>query len=154
MGRRSRAGDLPMSFPAVSELLLHRAPMILIDEVLEAAEGRVVTRVTLRSSSPFVENERVSAVVAIEYMAQTIAAYAGLRARAAGGVPRIGYLLGTREMTLEIDAFAVGDELTIEARHVWGDDQLGSFECEVRRAGRVLVTALVKVYEGNEVRTS
>jgi predicted hotdog family 3-hydroxylacyl-ACP dehydratase len=140
-----------MMLPPVTELLPHSGRMVLIDEVLEAGEGRIVARLTLRPTSPFVEDGRVPAIVAIEYMAQTVGAYAGLRARAAGGSPRIGFLLGTREMTLDVDAFGVGDELTVEARHVWGDEQLGSFQCEVRRDGRTLVSALVNVYEGNEV---
>ena len=140
-----------MTLPPVTELLPHAGSMILIDEVLEASAGRIVARVTLRPTSLFVEGDRVPALVAIEYMAQTIAAYAGLRARAAGGPPRIGFLLGTRELALEVDAFAVGDELTIEARHVWGDEQIGSFQCAVLRAGRTLASALVNVYEGDEV---
>ncbi len=140
-----------MSLPPVAELLPHAPPMVLIDELVEAAEGRVAARVTLRPDSPFVEDGRVPAIVAIEYMAQTIGAYAGLRARAAGGPPRIGFLLGTRELSLDVDAFAVGDELTIEARHVFGDEQLGSFQCELRRAGQTLASALVNVYEGDEV---
>jgi predicted hotdog family 3-hydroxylacyl-ACP dehydratase len=125
--------------------------MILIDEVLEASEDAVLARVKLRPTSPFVEEGKVPAIVAIEYMAQTVGAYAGLRARAAGGPPRIGFLLGTREMTLDVDAFAVGDELTIEVHHVWGDEHLGSFQCEVRRDGRPVATALLNVYEGDEV---
>ncbi len=140
-----------MTLPPVAELLPHAPPMILIDEVVEAAEGRIAARVTLRPASPFVEDGRVPAIVAIEYMAQTIGAYAGLRARAAGGAPKIGFLLGTRELALEVDAFAVGDELRIEALHVWGDEQIGSFRCEVLRAGRTLASALVNVYEGSEV---
>ncbi len=140
-----------MTFPPVAELLPHAAPMVLVDEVVDAADGRVAARVTLRPDSPFVEDGRVPAVVAIEYMAQTIGTYAGLRARAAGRPPRIGFLLGTRDLTLEVDAFAVGDELRIEARHVWGDEQIGSFQCEVLRGGRTLASALVNVYEGDEV---
>ncbi len=140
-----------MNLPPIAELLPHAGPMVLLDALVEAGDGRVVARVTLRPASLFVEDGKVPAIVAIEYMAQAIGAYAGLRARAAGGAPRIGYLLGTRDMSLEVDAFSVGDELTVEAQHVWGDEQLGSFRCEVRRGGRALASALVNVYEGNEV---
>jgi predicted hotdog family 3-hydroxylacyl-ACP dehydratase len=139
-----------MTFPPVAELLPHAPPMILIDEVVEAAEGLIAARVTLRPTSLFVEGDRVPAIVAIEYMAQTVGAYAGLRARAAGNAPKIGFLLGSRELTLDVDAFAVGDELRIEARHVWGDERIGSFQCEVLRAGRTLASALVNVYEEGE----
>ena len=140
-----------MTLPPIRDLLPHAGAMVLVDEILEATQDRIVSRVTLRPTSPFLEEGRVPAIVGIEYMAQTIAAYAGLRARAAGQAPRIGFLLGTREMNLEVDAFAVGDELTVEAQHVWGDNLIGSFRCEVRRGTRPLVSALVNVYQGDEV---
>ena len=60
-------------------------------------------------------------------MAQTVGAYAGCARAGPGSPSSIGYLLGTRELSLGVDAFDVGDELVIEARHVWGDEQLGSF---------------------------
>lgn len=41
-----------------------------------------------------------------------------------------------------------GDELLIEARHVFGDEQLGSFDCVVTRAGNPVASALVNVYQG------
>jgi predicted hotdog family 3-hydroxylacyl-ACP dehydratase len=139
------------AFPTIAELLPHAPPMILLDEVVEAHPGRLLARVTLHAGSPFVDGDRVPALVAIEYMAQAIGAYAGLRARAAAEPVRIGYLLGTRELKLEVDAFRVGDALTVEVTHVWGDDQIGSFQCAVIRAGRTVATALVTVYQGDEV---
>jgi predicted hotdog family 3-hydroxylacyl-ACP dehydratase len=138
-------------FPPVAELLPHAGAMVLLDEVVEHAEERLVARVRLHAGSVFAEGGRIPALVAIEYMAQAIGAYAGMRARAAGEPVRIGYLLGTRDLALELDAFDAGDELLVEARHVWGDEQLGSFECAVSRAGRVVATALVNVYQGSEV---
>jgi predicted hotdog family 3-hydroxylacyl-ACP dehydratase len=139
------------AYPPIAELLPHAPPMVLLDEVVDAAEGRIVARVSLRADSLFVEADSVPALVAIEYMAQTIGAYAGLRARETGQPVRMGYLLGTRELSLEVDAFHVGDVLLIEATHVWGDDQLGSFQCTVSRDERSVARALVNVYQGNEV---
>ncbi len=138
-------------FPPIAELLPHSGAMVLLDEVVEHGEGRIVTRVTLRPGSLFTEGGRIPALVAIEYMAQTVGAYAGMRARAAGEPVQMGYLLGTRELTLDVDAFDVGDELVVEARHVWGDEQLGSFQCVVGREGRAVASALLNVYQGSEV---
>lgn len=142
------------AFPPIADLLPHSGAMVLLDEVVEHAEGRIVTRVRLHAASLFAEGGRIPALVAIEYMAQTIGAYAGLRAVAAGQPVRIGYLLGTRDLSLGLDAFDAGDELVVEARHVWGDEQLGSFECVVSRGGRAVASALVNVYQGSEVPPS
>jgi predicted hotdog family 3-hydroxylacyl-ACP dehydratase len=137
-------------FPPVAELLPHSPPMILVDELVLVEGPRTVCRVTLRPDSPFAEGGRVPAAAAIEYMAQTVGVYAGLRARGHGEPPRIGYLLGTRDMTLELDSFAVGDELLVEAVHVWGDEALGSFDCAVRRGGETVAVATLNVYQGAE----
>jgi predicted hotdog family 3-hydroxylacyl-ACP dehydratase len=125
--------------------------MVLLDDVVEHGDGRIVTRVRLHRASLFAEEGRVPALVAIEYMAQTIGAYAGMRARASGQPIQAGYLLGTRELTLAVDAFEPGDELLVEARHVFGDEQLGSFQCTVTCRGIGVATGLVNVYQGPEV---
>ena len=64
------------------------------------------------------------AVIGLEYMAQCVAAYAGLTARQGGRPPRIGFLIGCRELRLDVEAFSVGDRLEVEARRVWGENDL------------------------------
>ncbi|OFX22594.1 MAG: hypothetical protein A2V77_18990 [Anaeromyxobacter sp. RBG_16_69_14] len=136
--------------PPIDELVPHSRPMILLDEVVAHEPDRVRCRLWLRPDSLFVSEGRVRAVIALEYMAQAVAAYAGLRARAAGVPVRIGFLLGTRELRLEIDHFDVGDELLVEAVHVWGDEQLGSFLCTVLRGAVAVATATLNVYLARE----
>jgi predicted hotdog family 3-hydroxylacyl-ACP dehydratase len=135
-------------FPPVAALLPHSGEMVLLDEVISCEGERTVCRVKLRPEALFVEDGKVPAVVAIEWMAQTVGVYAGLRARAAGEPPRIGYLLGTRELTLELDHLDVGDEIDVEALHVFGDEQLGSFHCAAFRGGRRFAAATLNVYQG------
>lgn len=135
------------AFPPIARLLPHGPPMILVDEVVADGGGVTVCRVVVREGAAFVEDGRVPAVVAIEYMAQTVGAFAGLRAREAGLPVRVGYLLGTRELVLETDSFAVGDELRIEAREVWNDLPLGAFACTVTRAGVRVAAATLNVYQ-------
>lgn len=135
------------AFPPVRELLPHADPMVLVDEVVEAGAEHVRCRVRIGPDAPFFVDGAVPAVVAIEYMAQTIGAYAGLQARAAGMPVRIGYLLGTRELTLETDAFRAGDELLVEARQVWLDPPLAVFACRVERGGVPVAAASLNVYQ-------
>jgi predicted hotdog family 3-hydroxylacyl-ACP dehydratase len=128
--------------------------MLLLDDVLLADEKRIECRVLLRSDSPFVAGDGVRSTLAIEYMAQCVAAWVGLQDHARGLPIRIGYLIGAREVTFAVDEFRVGDELRVEASRLWGDDMLGHFACTVRRAGEPdvrtppLASATLNVYRG------
>jgi predicted hotdog family 3-hydroxylacyl-ACP dehydratase len=122
--------------------------MLLLDELCEAEGDRVVCRVVLREGSPFVEGGRVHAPVALEYMAQAVGVYAGLESLRRGEPIRIGYVVGSRELEFAVDHLAVGDDLRVEARHVWGDDTLGSFACRVLRDGEPVASGTLNVYRG------
>jgi predicted hotdog family 3-hydroxylacyl-ACP dehydratase len=140
-----------MSFPNVAELLPHSAPMILLDEVLSFEGQKATSKVKIREGSMFEKDGKVPALIAIEYMAQGIGVQAGLEARRRGKPIRVGYLLGTREMSLEVGSFAVGDELIVEAERLFGEDQLGSFRCSVTRDGKQVAAATLSVYQNNAV---
>lgn len=136
------------ALPPVAELVPHSGAMLLLDALVEADERHVVCAVRIRPDSTFCEGGRVPAIVAIEYMAQAIGAWAGLKARARREPPRIGYLLGTRELLLHVDGFVPGDELRVTALHEWGEEQLGVFQCSVTRNGQPAATAALNVYQG------
>ena len=137
------------SYPPIVELVPHRPPMLLLDRVLSYDGERVVCETVLGPDSPFAEQGEVPAVVGIEYMAQTIAAGAGLSARDKGDqAGRMGFLLGCRNLSIAVDSFQVGDRLTIEARRTWGENQIGSFACKVQRGSEVLVEGALTVYQG------
>jgi predicted hotdog family 3-hydroxylacyl-ACP dehydratase len=137
--------------------------MLLLDRLIAWDDEKVLCEVRIVPTSPFLEraqgpavassseegsDERVPAVVGIEYMAQTVAVFAGLRARASGAEPRIGFLIGCRELLLSDEGFQVGDVLVVEARHVWGETEVGSFACKVSRHDEVLVSGTLTVYQG------
>ncbi len=142
------ASEQAPGLPRMSELVPHSGRMLLLDEVVASGPGFTACRVVIRPDSSFVEGGRVPALVAIEYMAQTVAAYAGLEARAAGQPVRIGYLLGTRELTLAVDEFEVGDDLLIEVHHQFGGEQFGAFDCTVACRGRIVASGCLNVYQG------
>ena len=137
------------SYPPIVELVPHRPPMLLLDRVLSYDGERVVCETVLGPDSPFAEQGEVPAVVGIEYMAQTIAAGAGLSARDKGDqAGRTGFLLGCRNLSIAVDSFQIGDRLTVEARRTWGENQIGSFACKVQRGDEVLVEGALTVYQG------
>jgi predicted hotdog family 3-hydroxylacyl-ACP dehydratase len=137
-----------MAFPPIDQLVPHKAPMLLLDRVVAYSGDLVTCEVEIRPDSMFMSEGGVPAVVGVEYMAQCVAAYAGLTAHAKGEGARIGFLLGSRDVRIDADVFAVGDRLAIDARRTWGENDLGSFACEVRRGDQVLVRGSLTVYQG------
>lgn len=127
--------------PPVAELLPHRGPAIVVDRVVAASPERATVEVTPPADVP--------ATMALEYMAQAIGAWVGLRARARGEPIRIGFLLGTRELRLEVERFAAGERLEVDAEHLWGDTALGTFRCRVRRGEAALARADINVFQGD-----
>ena len=136
-------------YPGLESLLPHRPPMILLDRVLDDGDGTITCEVRLRPDSPFVENGSVAAVVATEYMAQCVAAYAGLQAFRRADAIRTGYVIGARSIDLSLDEFGVGEELIVRAQHIWGDDILGKFECSVDAGGCRAASAILTVFQGD-----
>jgi predicted hotdog family 3-hydroxylacyl-ACP dehydratase len=138
------------AYPALRDLLPHRPPMILIDELVRCDDRDVVCRVTVRDGAPFVVDGRVPALVSLEYFAQTVAALYGWRHRHSAGGFTVGMLLGTRELNLDADFFRVGDTLTISGAETWSAPPISQFRCELRRDGSdvVLASGAISVLSG------
>ena len=137
------------TLPEVASLVPHKPPMLLLDGVVSFDDRSLTARVQLTESSPFVEDGQVPGLVAIEYMAQAIAAFAGTARRKDGQPPKLGFLLSCREMVIDVPQLAVGDELLVTARQVWSDATLGSFDCAVTRGGERVAAATLSVYQGD-----
>ena len=126
----------------------HRGAMNLLDTIVHCDELAVEARVRVPADGLFVGADGVPAWVGIEYMAQAVAAWSGARARAGGGSPRIGYLLGSRRYEAAVPAFEVGAELQVFAQcELMGDNGLGMFDCRIERDGRVLASGRLSVFE-------
>ena len=126
----------------------HRGTMLLLDRLLELDDEHAVAEVTVPSQGLFVRDGGVPAWVGIEYMAQTIAAWAGGRRRARGETAKIGFLLGSRRYDVRQPAFASGSILRVEIHcEMVGDNGLGAFACRILSQGEELATARVTVFE-------
>jgi predicted hotdog family 3-hydroxylacyl-ACP dehydratase len=136
------------AFPPLIDLVPHKPPMLLLDRVLSYSNDVVSCEVQIRPDSMFVEDGQVAAVVGLEYMAQAVAAFAGLTARIEKKEFRLGLLLGSRELRFATDAFLIGDRLVVEARRTWGENELGHFICKIERGGELLASGTLAVYQG------
>lgn len=134
---------------ALDAYLPQQGAMRLLDRVLAVDDEHAVAEVDVPVDGLFVHDGAVGAWVGIEYMAQTVAAWAGARARRAGGGPRIGYLLGCRRYEAQCARFAAGTTLRIEVRsELIGSNGLGQFDCRITTAqGMLAAHARLSVFE-------
>ncbi len=132
------------ALPPVAELVPQRPPMRLVDEVLAASDDAITCAAQVRAGDLFVQGGRAPAAVALEYMAQAIAAHAGLGARARGEAPAIGLIAACREMTLHADSLVPGDRLEIVAERVFVGP-LTEYRARVTRRGEPLAEAVLHV---------
>lgn len=97
----------------IRTLLPQRAPMVMVDSLLEADNTSAVSVFRVRTDNLFVENGRLKAYALMENMAQTCAAQLGVADRFLQGCQgvRIGYIGSIKAMRVEAEPH-VGDTLT------------------------------------------
>lgn len=132
----------------ITDIVPHGGKMCLLDRAIDGDAESLSSEVTIRQDGLFFANGGVDAWVGIEYMAQTVAAWAGWRARLRGEVPQIGFLLGSRRYDCTRSRFALGETLRIDVhRHFQADNGLGQFDCSIWCDGQTVATASLTVFE-------
>lgn len=135
----------------INELLPHSGKMLLLDGVVDYGEDWLVSSVKITEHSQFIEAGSVSALVVIEYMAQSIAALAGIRSKNKDEPVRVGLLLGTRKFDSNVESIPVGVELQIQVTEMFSEENgLGVFKCEAKAPG-ILVVCNLNVYHPEDL---
>ncbi len=137
------------AFPPLTDLLHHRGPALLLEQVLDLSPEHCVALARVEAGAWYLQEDGAApAWLALEWMAQTAAAFSGHRHLQAGRSPRIGFLLGTRSFEALVPTFPSGQAYEVEAVAVFLDeDGLGAFDCAVRQAGQTLARARLKAIE-------
>jgi predicted hotdog family 3-hydroxylacyl-ACP dehydratase len=137
------------TFPRVGELIPHARGMLLLDSVLEHSPEHAVCTARPAASRLFQDAAgRVPAWVGLEYLAQCMAVYAALAARAAGRPLPLGPFIGGRRLELRVDHFEPEQVLRVAVRHLRGDRGLIAFQGRIQdgEQGEPLVEGRLHVY--------
>lgn len=146
----------------VRDIVPHSGEMVLVENIVSHSDDSIVAVTVIRESSPFYRpgSDPVTGGVAgvpswvgLEYMAQTVAAWSGLREREQGGAPRSGFLIGVKRYTASKPVFPTGSRLEIEARVRDRHGSLAVFECRIS-AEEIEVEAVLNVVEGELMEES
>lgn len=118
-------------FP-IEEVMPHERPLLLLERVLDVGADFIECEVVVRSDGLFDTNAQVPGLLGLEYMAQTVAACSGYKARSAGRPVQLGFLLGTRRFKTNVSSFACGTRLAVRATCVMSSAEgMASFDCEL-----------------------
>ncbi len=137
------------AFPDVAELIPHARRMLLLSRVVAHDPDWTKCAVEVDRSELFRDADGgVPAWVGLEYLAQCIAVYGALVARAKGNTPRFGFFIGGRRLALRVARFRPGQLLHATVRHLRGDSGLVAFEGRIEDAlgGEALVEGRLNVY--------
>ncbi len=101
----------------IEAMIPHKGGMCLWDDVIDwdAQHIRLHTRSHLDAANPLRHDARLRAVHLCEYGAQAMAVHGGLRGAAAGGEPKVGFLVALRSVELHVARI---------------DDLIDALECE------------------------
>jgi len=141
-----------MNTPVI-DYIPHSGTLALINEITDTGENWIECSVKPQNSYLFrTPDDKVPSWIGIEYMAQTIAAFAGWNDSQKGLPVKIGFLLGSRKVTLHTDFFE-DDVIYIRAELVFKDDELGSFKCSIFSTDRttLLAEATVNVFQPRNI---
>ncbi len=132
---------------AVSQFLPHEGDAVLLDAVWIDSPLATCGTATVRAGTPFHdEPSGWPAWVAIELMAQVIAAGAGLRDATPGRRPRLGLLLGARGFESREALYPLGNQLEIRVvESTRGIDGMAVYDCRIDTAGQQLAQAVLSV---------
>lgn len=140
-------------FP-IETLVPHAKPMLLLDCMTDRDEESFESEVVVTADSEFCEDGKVGAWVGIEYMAQTVAAFAGADGLTASQEIKVGFLLGTRQYECQVPYFKAGSILRIRVKKVLHDPQgLSVVECSLRlKDGEELAKANLTVFQVDDFK--
>ena len=145
--------------PPITELLPHRAPMLLLDRVVDFADDTLVAEYAPRADAWYADAGDAGAMpgwIGIELMAQAVAAHVALKKRDEGLLPKMGALLGTRSYRMlrpTVASFAAGQPLRIVVSENFRDaGGLAAYDCRIEDStgAGALAQALLKVYEPDD----
>ena len=134
-----------------AQLLPHKPPMLLLTSCGIIDGERVTAQCIVGEQCRLftLPDGNYGAWLVIELMAQTVGIYAGLKNRNEGSEPKIGFLLGTRKLSIHTGEFSEGDVIDISAECIFYSDSglPCQFECHALKCGREVASANLTVYQ-------
>lgn len=134
-------------FPPIEQLVPHRYRMLFIDRIVASSGGTLLCSAVVRDDNPFLANGRLLEHALVEYMAQAMAGFVGLKNREEGDPGQNeGFLVSAKDVELAGEPVGPGDELSIHARLEIRTAEYGRFTGEVMLGERRIARGRLSFY--------
>ena len=137
----------------LTRILPHKQPMIFLDDIFEVdiENNKLSSVFKVYPGKVFFEaGKGINSLTGIEFMAQTIGAYAYFKNKCAE--PKPGLLLGTRLYNNKIPYFKEGEEYKVTVHEIFTDNQIAVFDCLIYdKSGEEIASATVNTYQGDNI---
>ena len=138
---------ISQSIIPIEELVRHSYDMSLLDAVTSENNKGLEAIAEVKLTNPFLDDRRVPSWLCIEYMAQTIAAWAGSQARKEGREIGLGFLVGTRKFKANFEYIPLGTVLHISVKkELYNETGISVFSSFVT-SGAMKATANINVFQ-------
>lgn len=118
----------------IAPLLPHSGRMVLLEEILHYDAQSLCARTHIRPNNILLSEEQsqLPSYLALEIMAQAVAAWAGIQALNQGEKVRLGFLLGSRKLSITQAAIDIDTPLIIYIKLSLQDETgMGIFEASL-----------------------
>jgi predicted hotdog family 3-hydroxylacyl-ACP dehydratase len=130
-------------------LIPHRRHMRLIDWVKKPAQNSLQAETTVTEAWPLNRDGRVSSIICVELVAQAAAALSTWR-RGEGARPRVGLLVGVKEVEFSCSSIPVMTKLTIQIQELYHVGDYVVFKGKVNSESVSLCETIFQVVEPEE----
>lgn len=134
----------------IEQVLPHEQPMILLDKLISFSEHNASCCCIITEQSLFFDTalQGVPSYVGIEYMAQSIAAYANANELYQGRDVEVGFLVSSRKYKCEFSIFKLDMVLTINVEKIYKDESgLSAFDCNIFTNNQQVCSARINVFQ-------
>ena len=133
----------------IAPFVPHQQRMCLLDRLLDVGEEHLRAEVTPRADDLFADTAGIPGWVGLEWLAQAIAAWAGVQRAVGGEPPMIGFLLGARRYQCARPYFTFGQPVSVEVfLDFRADNGLGAFHGKLLDSdNQVLANAMLNVFQ-------
>ncbi len=130
------------------ELLPHREGMLLLDHAIEGDESCISAEAIIHKEGLFVHDGKIGSWTLLEYMAQTMGLWACWQAKLKGLPQPVGFLLGTRKLSIKVPFIDVGTKLTFRAELIYlSDDGVAQFSCQTFLEDEEIASAKINAFQ-------
>jgi len=139
----------PKDLPSIESLVPHRAPMRLIDSVLDLDEEHIETMTKVAETWPLCGEDGADVILTVEMIAQSVAALYHERKKRVGK-PQIDFLVGIKEARFFRSKLPLHAELRVKVKLTSMIGNYGIFQGDVMLADERLCEATLQVLDPGE----